>query len=277
MNQHVFTVSQEDIVLSLTVEGDPVAHQRPRFTRTGHTYTPEKSAGYKKLLAYRVRERMTCQQDDCPFGLWAVFYRSNRQRIDIDNLLKSVLDACTLAGVWKDDSQVREVFSRLYTGESEPRVEFAVYRMDSTTSGNKCLKCGKDIPQGKGTKKKFCDSDCWRESTKTEIVCAHCGKPFTLPKSFARGNPGYPRKFCSRDCSIAAHQQKCRIKGKESEKWKCTVCGGRVSRKEYTVCRGCSMKQRNDPTSNYWKLRHDAEGRPTAVKGRVIIAIEEVS
>lgn len=196
MNQHVFTVPKGETILSLTVEGDPVAHQRPRFTRSGHTYTPEKSVHYKKLVAYRVRERMTCaQEENCAFGMQAIFYRSNRQRIDLDNLLKSILDACTLAGVWKDDSQVREISSRLYTGEKEPRVEFTVYRMDSTTNGNTCGNCGKPIPQGKGTKKRFCNAGCFVQSGRISLECAFCKKQYELPKSFVRGNPGYPRKF----------------------------------------------------------------------------------
>lgn len=36
--------------------------------------------------------------------------KPDRQRRDLDNLLKITLDCCTKAGVWCDDSQIHELF-----------------------------------------------------------------------------------------------------------------------------------------------------------------------
>ena len=36
--------------IEFTIPGKPLAKQRPRFTRTGHTYTPDKTVNYENLI-----------------------------------------------------------------------------------------------------------------------------------------------------------------------------------------------------------------------------------
>jgi len=43
-------------------------------------------------------------------------YRPDNRRRDLDNLLKAVLDACTHAGVWEDDSNIVDL--RIYWADS---------------------------------------------------------------------------------------------------------------------------------------------------------------
>lgn len=280
-------IKDEDVLLSISCDGDPIAHQRPRQGHGGHFYTPEKTRLYRQVLVGAIIEQANgislVAERDLTFGVQARFYRGTRQRIDIDNMLKTILDAITQSGFWFDDSRVHELCGTVEKGVACPRVEFIVYRHhlrgDEASGGGydfpeKCAHCGKALSQAKAksypsTPRKYCSKECSAASKRDTIKCSQCGKQFEFPKSFHRrnGKPGggwYPRQFCSRPCSIQFHQNLHRINGKESDKWICVKCGGRVSRKEYTVCRACSMLTRSDPASNYWRLRHqkDYSGRP---------------
>ena len=68
-----------------------------------------------------------------PVQVEAHFYRATKGRVDLDNLLKAVLDAATEAGVWVDDSQVREfTHVSVELGSKEPRVELQVSQIPTT-------------------------------------------------------------------------------------------------------------------------------------------------
>lgn len=45
-------------MIGFTIEGAPVPKGRPRFTRTGHTFTPAKTRQYEALVTARAREAM---------------------------------------------------------------------------------------------------------------------------------------------------------------------------------------------------------------------------
>ena len=100
---------------------------RPRVVR-GNTYTPEPYRSYKERLAWLLREAM----GGLPTNLTATlkveagFFRSTKRRVDLDNLLKAVLDAATEAGVWQDDSQVREIVSWMELGQSDPHTAIRI-------------------------------------------------------------------------------------------------------------------------------------------------------
>lgn len=286
MNPHnmnwPIAVSDEDILLCVSCDGEPVAHQRPRQGRGGHFYTPDKTRTYRETLVGAIGEQShgvsLAAEKTITFGVQARFYRGTRQRVDVDNMLKTVLDAITQSGYWFDDSRVHEICGVVERGSANPRVEFIIYKHhlrgdEETREGYnfpaKCIHCGGDMDTSKSknypsSKRIYCSQICARASKTDSVVCAQCQKIFTVPKSLHRKNPKpdggwYPRQFCSRPCSIEFHRNLKRIKGKESDKWLCTKCGGRVSRKEYKVCFGCSMLMRSDPKTSYWKLRHTVD------------------
>lgn len=272
-------VKSANIVIMVQVESDPVAHERPRLGRNGNVYTPEKTAIYKEWLAWQIRAGLPAQTDmekaQTIYGVQALFFRSNKQRIDVDNLLKTVLDATTMAGVWRDDSQVHEVITRLWTGQNKPGTQFMIYkieeesgRLSSRYTPNPCAYCGRLIERrSKGYRQKYCSNECRQNASRVAMKCAHCDKPFSILKCQVR-NPGskksgpYLRQFCSRICSVEFHRTK--VLYRERDNWRCEKCGKMVSRKEYKVCRGCSMLERGNPTSNYWKLRHKVSGNHSA-------------
>lgn len=110
------------IRLDLTVPGNPVTKGRPRFSKTGHAYTPKETRDAEDLLAWIIRGNLFPK--DPPEGQWRVdvdFYTKDARRTDIDNLLKMALDSMTKAGVWRDDSDVVEIHTRLFRSDPHPR------------------------------------------------------------------------------------------------------------------------------------------------------------
>lgn len=111
----------------LTIDGVPVAKGRPRLGRYG-TYTPKKTQEYEEYVkACWVSKYGAIQPAEQPLEVNIVFYMpipksySKKQKVeilsgrlkhtkkpDIDNLIKSVLDA--LNGLaYADDSQIIKV------------------------------------------------------------------------------------------------------------------------------------------------------------------------
>ena len=117
------------LVVTFTVDGDPVPKGRPRFARRGQfvqTYTDAKTIDYETHVAVRARHAIGASD---PFnGALTVFlylrytipvsYSKKRKeaclaglefpkRIDIDNVYKSITDAMN-GIVYLDDSQIVE-------------------------------------------------------------------------------------------------------------------------------------------------------------------------
>jgi len=113
-------------VIHLIVDLKAVPKARPRFTRSGHVYTPKPTTDfesyirkcaqmmfdepYLKAVEVRVifnfKKAKTCKLVKCT------------KRPDLDNLLKGVLDA--LNGVaFKDDSQVTRIVSEKNFSETD--------------------------------------------------------------------------------------------------------------------------------------------------------------
>ena len=269
-NKWLIGFDESRLVMELELAGNPIAHQRPRFVRTGHCYTPKTSREYRKSLSNAMRKLVIepATDKDLRYGVQVYFYRSNGQRIDIDNLLKSVLDSGNDAKVWKDDSQVIEIAGRLYTKQEKPRIEIVIYYLDKNLDGIKgvyksnkyCEYCGNEItsPSYPSSQRRFCSYECSCKSKRITLNCRLCGKEFEIPRSLLDKNTKYgkgrnERQFCSRKCSLA-HLAKSKKKN-GSDKWRCHTCGGRVSRKEYTRCKACFIKSREEIKSNYWGVR----------------------
>ncbi len=100
-----------------TVPGRPVPKGRPRF-KNGHAYTPKKTREYEDLVAYHSLHK----QGSFPEGPVRVTLSFHtKSKADLDNLIKSVLDGVQLAGVFKDDRQVRAInaYHGVVDGEGE--------------------------------------------------------------------------------------------------------------------------------------------------------------
>lgn len=117
-------VSAREVVV-LSVSGEPASKTRPRFSE-GRTYkTPEDEqaearTGWQFRRAFR-------QPLVGNLALGAVFFRSNRQRIDVDNLVKHVADAGN--GIaWVDDAQLTAIYAVAELDAQFPRTVLVVTR-----------------------------------------------------------------------------------------------------------------------------------------------------
>ena len=127
--------------IKFTVLGAPVAKGRPRMTRQGHTYTPQKTVAYENLVRLEYQRQCVSFKfgTDAPLDVRITAYypipksvsKKKRQmmvshqlrpmkRPDTDNVCKSILDS--LNGVaYYDDAQVVDCQVRKFYGE-DPRV-----------------------------------------------------------------------------------------------------------------------------------------------------------
>lgn len=249
-----YPISDNDLVVHLVYQGEPISKHRVRFNRTtGRAYTPDATTVYEETLGWEFRSYLQGVEMDSEstFALRCLFYRSNRQRVDCDNLIKSVSDAAN-GIVWKDDSQVSEVMGKLFVQSDNPRVEIAIYRVPDTLAYRVCLHCGSEFIRPPSNKTRFCSTDCYRESTHVVCTCKECGRDFKIAKSQANRS-----NFCSRECSDSYQAKNKKADGGET--WKCKDCGGPVTKRHYMRCKSCDFKSRKQPTSNYWELREIVE------------------
>lgn len=97
--------------ITITMHGAPRPKQRPRFGH-GRAYTPdptrrfERDFGWTAKIAMRGRSRF-----DGPIRIHAVFELPTGARGDLDNFLKSALDAIN-GIVFGDDGQIVELVAR---------------------------------------------------------------------------------------------------------------------------------------------------------------------
>jgi Holliday junction resolvase RusA-like endonuclease len=119
-----------EVVGYITVEGEPASKARARYNAAQRrAYTPEKTLVEQERVAWSFRQAVgprTINASD-GYGVFVVFFCESRQRRDVDNMLKLVMDGLT--GVaWVDDKQVTEVSARIVHDVPDPRTELVVYR-----------------------------------------------------------------------------------------------------------------------------------------------------
>jgi Holliday junction resolvase RusA-like endonuclease len=110
--------------LIFSVEGDPVGKQRPRFTKTGRTYTPKKTIEYELAIKAQAMSAMGPSEPlETPVAVYIYInhaipasYSKKRKEAclarlerpkkpDLDNCAKAFLDAMN-GVVYRDDVQV---------------------------------------------------------------------------------------------------------------------------------------------------------------------------
>jgi len=144
------------VTIDFRVDGQPVGKGRPKFTRNGHAYTPDKTREYEKKVqqaAWRVMSERTIIPAKrrvsvilaCFFEIpksWSKQKRIEAQcglhipsRPDIDNLAKAILDGGNQI-LWTDDSVVWHLaaFKRYCDEGQEPHVQVKVQWDDPNIS-----------------------------------------------------------------------------------------------------------------------------------------------
>jgi Holliday junction resolvase RusA-like endonuclease len=130
------------------VPGEPVGKGRPRFTRTGHTYTPKKTTDYEKAVREAFRDAHPGHEPlEGPLSMevyaffsvpksWPAKKREDALcgkllptgKPDASNVLKAVEDALN-GYAYKDDSLITDPsVQKRYS--SRPRVEVSITTME---------------------------------------------------------------------------------------------------------------------------------------------------
>lgn len=128
--------------MKLTIPGEPCAKQRPRMTKAGHTYTPDKTVNYetlvKQLYIMQEKERLEGALKmtvEAFFSIPKSTSKKNREKMlkgeirptkkpDWDNIGKIVSDALNEIA-YKDDCQIVDARVRKWYSDN-PRVEVEI-------------------------------------------------------------------------------------------------------------------------------------------------------
>lgn len=108
----------------VNIPGQPVPKGRPRFTKSGFAYTPDKTRKYEKLVAGLAKTAMAGRPPfACPVKVMVTAFMKMPQmskkrtadalagyvlpavKPDADNLAKAALDACN-GIIWRDDALI---------------------------------------------------------------------------------------------------------------------------------------------------------------------------
>ncbi|WGH91430.1 RusA family crossover junction endodeoxyribonuclease [Auritidibacter ignavus] len=120
--------------IEFTVPGNPVPKGRPRVTKTGHTYTPERTlnAELAILTAYTKAGGRKHHNKTTRFTVVMIFDLDHRRRVDIDNLQKTVLDGLN-KWAWADDTQVTKVHAmKRHVPKGQAKTTITIYQHDPT-------------------------------------------------------------------------------------------------------------------------------------------------
>ncbi len=138
-----------EIVARLTIDGEPVAKQRPRVMARGGkiwTFTPKETVQAERHILAVAAKATECALNDVA-GRYALTLRFFSERpigrkwtSDLDNLIKLVLDALTPPRgkgnrpkgpglFWTDDRQVSQLHASRFDRQPHPRTEIVVYRI----------------------------------------------------------------------------------------------------------------------------------------------------
>lgn len=116
----------------IVLGGDPASKSRPRFNGNGkQAYTEAKTTTAQDSIGWRVKAALKGNRpvDGHELTVHIKFFCATRQRRDIDNMAKLVLDACN-GVLWGDDAQVAvlNVSRERGVGGAVARTELTVFR-----------------------------------------------------------------------------------------------------------------------------------------------------
>lgn len=220
--------------------GEPASKSRPRFGKGGRAYTSAESraaeARTSALLRPWLPEPMTGN-----VAMACVFYRPNRQRIDVDNMLKHVCDAAN-GLLWHDDSQVTALLGIAQYDANNPRTLLAITAHDSTLGRGTddvsvCKVCGNHFPRRASEGRNVtCSRECSARARgfaplREPVPCAQCEQPFVRTTR--------AQKLCGVECRRAALRGSNRRRASEQPMSTCTTCGAQLAHRRGGRCRSC--------------------------------------
>lgn len=276
-----------EIVATFATQGEPVSKARARFTGYGskvRAYTPEKTLTAEAAVAAAFRKvGGTFEPDkEVTFGVDITFHSGTRQRRDIDNMIKLILDG--LNGVaWVDDTQVMDVVARKrFVDRADARTEVTVYRVGRMSRLTQpCVRCGAAFVTYRSLRgrQKYCTRDCAYADRVERLsrTCKTCGETFQSRQNGAttaycspactkaRGRTIIPckicetpfeqylswvdaRPYCSQDCALVGARLRAKARRSKSFPGTCLICGMGTTRKEYRRCNPCKLAGKAVPS-----------------------------
>lgn len=205
-------------ICDLMIKMEPVTKARVRVTSLG-AYTDAKTRDAEKHIRWVLVAAGVKPDSDHQLAVDVTFHSRTRQRRDLDNFLKLLLDACN--GIaWNDDVQVTEINAVKKVLSPEPRIDLRIRRVGRATFD--CAGCGNILSAKQvnersvrtRTRGLFCSRKCRDDAVQTKIVikCAICEKPF-------RRAPSHVGETCSHRCADALR------KAKTDAKWRSEADG----------------------------------------------------
>ena len=101
--------------ITLTMPWPPSVNKYWR-TFQGRMIISAEGRSYRKAVADQVLIQRGAKHYTGKLRVQIEAFRPDNRRRDLDNLLKAVLDGCTHAGVWEDDSNIVDL--RIYWADS---------------------------------------------------------------------------------------------------------------------------------------------------------------
>ena len=92
-------------MLSIELPWPPSINHYWRHTKNGH-YISDEGKDYRKLVFYYCQKHKQKFDKDARLAVHIEAHPPDRRKRDLDNVLKSLLDALQHAGVYEDDSQI---------------------------------------------------------------------------------------------------------------------------------------------------------------------------
>lgn len=106
---------------TITLPGCPQPKERARRGAGGRWYTPERTRRYEKSIGELAQVYVPRDWPaDAKYSVEVVAHFPDARARDLDNVAKSVLDACNKV-LWRDDSQVSRVALQREIDRVNPR------------------------------------------------------------------------------------------------------------------------------------------------------------
>lgn len=91
----------EEVILHLPFP--PTVNSYYGTSRSGVKYITKKGRQFREMVEEGIMEQVGRMGMDQPIHLEVVLHPPDGRRRDLDNYMKALLDACTVAGLWEDD------------------------------------------------------------------------------------------------------------------------------------------------------------------------------
>lgn len=103
------------MILNITLPWPPSVNTYWRNVN-GRTIISAEGRSYRKYVMEQIMLQRQQKHFDGPLRLTIEAYRPDNRRRDLDNILKAPLDALAHAGVYEDDSQIKDL--RIYWADT---------------------------------------------------------------------------------------------------------------------------------------------------------------